>query len=89
MSKNSRTRTDDGAFNALRFNKIDWKKEAELSRKALEKDRAEHLAALKAYIEADERKLKAAKKTEATESEPVKFSGIPEFEHYAMKTYNL
>lgn len=68
MSKNSRTRTDDGAFNALRFNKIDWKKEAELSRKALEKDHAEYLAALKAYIKADERKLKAAKRAYNSQS---------------------
>lgn len=78
MSKHSRT--DDGAFNSLRFNKIDFHKERIASQKAAEKEKAERMAAILACIEADEKKLKEAAHVKASKSadthtEAVRFSG--------------
>jgi hypothetical protein len=56
MSKHSRT--DDGAFNSLRFNKIDFQKDRIAAQKAKAKADAERIAAILACIEADEKKIK-------------------------------
>lgn len=65
MSKSSRT--DDGAFNSLRLNKINFHKDAERHHAMFLKDKQERLAAMKACIEADEKRLKAAAKTVSQE----------------------
>jgi len=77
-------KTDSGAFNSIRFGKIDWKAESKKAKEAAEKMRAENIAALKAIIEADTKKLKKAASRTAAPEKP-QFSGAPEFLESRMK----
>lgn len=63
MSKSSRT--DDGAFNSLRLNKINFHKDRERHHAMYLKDKQERLEAMRKCIEADEKRLQEAEKAAA------------------------
>jgi hypothetical protein len=77
MSKNSKT--DDKAFNSLRFNKIDWKAESINSQKAIQAEKAKRLTLLFALIDADETKLRVSQSVTKVKAEEIRFSGMPEY----------
>jgi ribulose 1,5-bisphosphate carboxylase large subunit-like protein len=77
MTKNSKT--DSGAFNSIRFGKIDFKKDAEDARKEAAKQKAERIAAFKSLIASDEAKLAKTKKHADSTTEKIQYSGAPEF----------
>lgn len=52
------SKTDEGAFNSLRFNKINFEKDRIIAQRVKAKADAERIAALRACIEADKKKIK-------------------------------
>lgn len=72
-----KTKTDACAFNKIRFNKINFKDEAQKAREEVEKMHAEIISSLKASLKAS--KSSKTSKTKKFQDEKIRFSNAPEF----------